>query len=197
MPLCKAWGVWTNSSSLALALDGPHVRCAGGHPSVPVGGADTEHSGSYPENFAIFVHTALAASEQDVAARVEAHCWPCNLGSPIISGRVNDGRDVLQPGLALAGTGTAGGRRCLKPAVLSQSGGGADQQGGPMESDSAVSVCGYSCQVVGNARAVSSRGGLLNPTGVGMCGIPPSRPSGRGVVTVTAKDGTKAGEQLL
>ena len=60
LPLCKAWGIWTNSYPLIVALDSPKVLCQGGHPSTPVGGADTAHSGAYPNDFAYYVNTAFS-----------------------------------------------------------------------------------------------------------------------------------------
>ena len=128
MPLCKAWGIWTNSRSLALALEGPHVRCSGGHPSVAVGGADTEHSGSYPDNLALFILSSITSSVDEVEAMVELQRWPCNLGSPPIPDGAGDGRVDDQLGLTPAGTGTDGARRCRKPAAFSKSVGGAVQR---------------------------------------------------------------------
>ena len=58
-PLCKAWGIWANHSSLAHALSVPLVQCQGGHSSIAVCGVDTKHSGTYPDKFARFVHSVL------------------------------------------------------------------------------------------------------------------------------------------
>ena len=60
LPLCKAWGIWTNSAPLATALSDPRVLYQGGHPSTPVSGANTAHSGAYPNDFAHFVNTAFS-----------------------------------------------------------------------------------------------------------------------------------------
>ena len=62
-PLCKAWGIWTNSKPLAVALDGPHVRCSGCVDSVAVGGRDTAHTGSYTDAFASFVNRVVTKTE--------------------------------------------------------------------------------------------------------------------------------------
>ena len=60
LPLCKAWGIWTTSVPLAVALSDPRVLCRVGHPSTPVFGANTAHSGAYPDDFARFVLLSLS-----------------------------------------------------------------------------------------------------------------------------------------
>ena len=69
--LCKAWKVWTNNPSLALALDGPHVRCPGGCDSVAVNGRNTAHTGSYPDQLVVFVNRALSSTESEVWSWLE------------------------------------------------------------------------------------------------------------------------------
>ena len=161
--LCKAWGIWTNHPSLSLALKGPHVRCSGGHPSVPVGGADTEHSGSYPDALARLVHLAITTTADDVPALVESQRWRGPLGSPTtLEG--GDGCIGDQPGLTPAGAGTEEGRRCRKPAFLCQSVGGASRQRDTVEPCLAASSGRSKHLVAQNRGAVSGTRGLLNPT---------------------------------
>ena len=70
-PLCKAWGIWTNHEGLALALDGPHVHCPGGHARVRVEGQNTAHSGAYPDNLALFVNKALTSTVSSIRKMVD------------------------------------------------------------------------------------------------------------------------------
>ena len=81
-PLCKAWGIWTNNASLALALDGPHVLCQGGHVSIPVEGKNTAHTGVYPDNLAKFIHAALSSTLEQVGQMKDRHAWPIPLANP-------------------------------------------------------------------------------------------------------------------
>ena len=76
LPLCKAWGIWTNNSSLSYALSCPLVRCQGGHSSIAVCGVDTEHSGTYPDGFARFVHTVLTTPIEDIDRMFAAGTLP-------------------------------------------------------------------------------------------------------------------------
>ena len=70
-PLCKAWGIWTNHEGLALALDGPHVHCPGGHARVRVEGQNTRHSGAYPDGLALFVNKALTSTVGSIHRMVD------------------------------------------------------------------------------------------------------------------------------
>ena len=72
LPLCKAWGVWTNHPVLSRALNGSRVRCQGGHPSTPVSGQDTAHSGIYPDAFARFIHSTLTEPAAELENMVPA-----------------------------------------------------------------------------------------------------------------------------
>ena len=85
MPLCKCWGIWTNNYPLSIALDGPHVQCPGGHVKVPVAGQNTAHSGAYPDDLALFVHTALTSSEDHMRQMIDMRAWPVNLECPTCS----------------------------------------------------------------------------------------------------------------
>ena len=76
-PLCKACGVWTNDLQLARALDRPQARCLGTCPSTPVSGKNTEHSGNYPDNFALLVNAAFTGD------MVVAHSRAVKRGGPI------------------------------------------------------------------------------------------------------------------
>ena len=75
LPLCKAWGIWTSSKSLSLALSGPEVRCQGGHPSTPVSGIDTAHSGNYLDRMAKYVIKSLCTSHDDVLRDMGSKTW--------------------------------------------------------------------------------------------------------------------------
>ena len=107
-PLCKAWGIWTNSPSLALALDGPHVICPGGCPSTPVSGRSTAHSGDYPDNFAIFVNTALSRAADDVRQMISKKTWPVKWGCSVGADAVSDNlKHASRRDSGLSGSGVA------------------------------------------------------------------------------------------
>ena len=161
--LCKAWGIWTNHPSLLLALQGPHVRCSGGHRSIAVEGADTVHSGTYPDALARLVHLAISTTADDVPALLASQRWRNPLGSSFTQ-MGGDGCSGDQLGLTPAGAGTEGGRRCRTPAILGQSDGGASRQRDMVEPCLAASS-GSSRHLVAHSRvAVSGTRGLLNPT---------------------------------
>ena len=82
-PLCKAWGIWTNNASLALALDGPHVRCQGGHVSIPVVGKNTAHTGICPDNLAKFINFVLSSTVEQVGQMTDRPAWPIPLASSL------------------------------------------------------------------------------------------------------------------
>ena len=75
-PLCKAWRIWTNNPSLSAGLDGRHVICQGGHPSTPVSGADTAHSGTYPDGFAKFVNKVITTPLDELQLMATNNSWP-------------------------------------------------------------------------------------------------------------------------
>ena len=75
LPLCKAWGIWTSSKSLSLALSGPEVRCQGGHPSTAVSGKDTAHSGTYTDHFARYVIKSLCTPREEVLHAMQNGKW--------------------------------------------------------------------------------------------------------------------------
>lgn len=75
-PVCKAWAVWSNNPKLSMALDGPHVRCQGGHGYLAVSGQNTAHSGNYPDAFAKFVHLALATPIDELRKMASSSQWP-------------------------------------------------------------------------------------------------------------------------
>ena len=74
-PLCKKWGIWTSSKSLALSLDREQVLCQGGHPSTPVSGVDTAHSGAYTDSMARYVIVSLCTPAGDVSRAIEHGTW--------------------------------------------------------------------------------------------------------------------------
>ena len=76
LPLCKAWGIWSNNPSLSFALDGPHVRCQGGHPSTKVEGESTAHSGVYPDDFAKYINTVMTTPISDLQNMAASGEWP-------------------------------------------------------------------------------------------------------------------------
>ena len=58
--LCKAWGVWSNNLYVLDRLSG--LECNKRHPSIPVNGQDTEHSGHYTNQLAKTLHVAFRLS---------------------------------------------------------------------------------------------------------------------------------------
>ena len=76
LPLCKAWGIWTNHPALSRALDSTHVHCQGGHPTTPVSGQDTAHSGVYPDSFAKFIHAVLTTPIADIEHMISTNTLP-------------------------------------------------------------------------------------------------------------------------
>ena len=164
MPLCKAWGVWTNCRSLSAALTGSHVRCSGAHSSIAVGGADTEHSGSYPDDFAGLVHHAITCNVDDVATLVASQRWRTSLESHTFTHEGGAACPDNQPESTSAGAGTDGSRRCLKPASLSRLDSGAARQRSTVEPCSVVSACLKEHVVARNKCAVSCTSRLSRPT---------------------------------
>ena len=75
-PLCKAWVIWSNNPGLSMALDGPHVRCQGGHDYLAISGQNTAHSGNYPDAFAKFVHLALTTPIDEIRKMASSSKWP-------------------------------------------------------------------------------------------------------------------------
>ena len=82
LPLCKAWGVWTNHPSLSRALNSTHVQCQGGHPTTPVSGQDTAPSGVYPDSFAKFIHAVLTTPVAEVETMISTNTLPV-VGRPL------------------------------------------------------------------------------------------------------------------
>ena len=58
--LCKAWGIWSNNMYVLDRLSG--LECNKQHPSIPVNGRDTEHSGHYTDKLAKTLHVAFRLS---------------------------------------------------------------------------------------------------------------------------------------
>ena len=67
--------VYTHADSLSLALSGPEVHCQGGHPSTPVSGVDTAHSGTYPDRMARYVVKSLCTPADDILRDMGSGTW--------------------------------------------------------------------------------------------------------------------------
>ena len=127
-------------------------------------GANTEHSGSYPDGFAKLVLCAITSSVEEVEAMSSQQRWPCIVGCPLQPVTAGDACSDSQVEPTSAGSGTDAARRCPKTASFSRLAGGAVQQQGVVDPSSAVPSGNIECEVVHNARTISCARGRPQPT---------------------------------